>query len=177
MQSKRKAEKNMTRRIISILLCAVLLLGVLPTTAFAEDTSSVSFSVSSTGITQTLIEPPYYAWYYGEQGEQVDTVIEGDSIPIVKDGREFFGLGGIELTKASIPADKVFLGVKINGAFIEAPTKKNSSNTVTLEGLEITPKLKTDRKFKTYTFSFIADCTKAEQCQIYVNTAWQTESQ
>ena len=155
----------MTRRIISILLCAVLLLGVLPTTAFAEDTSSVSFSVSSTGITQTLIEPPYYAWYYGEQGEQVDTVIEGDSIPIVKDGREFFGLGGIELTKASIPADKVFLGVKINGAFIEAPTKKNSSNTVTLEGLEITPKLKTDRKFKTYTFSFIADCTKAEQCQ------------
>ena len=165
MQSKRKAEKNMTRRIISILLCAVLLLGVLPTTAFAEDTSSVSFSVSSTGITQTLIEPPYYAWYYGEQGEQVDTVIEGDSIPIVKDGREFFGLGGIELTKASIPADKVFLGVKINGAFIEAPTKKNSSNTVTLEGLEITPKLKTDRKFKTYTFSFIADCTKAEQCQ------------
>ena len=155
----------MTRRIISILLCAVLLLGVLPTAAFAEDASSVSFSVSSTGITQTLIEPPYYAWYYGEQGEQVDTVIEGDSIPIVKDGREFFGLGGIGLTKASIPADKVFLGVKINGAFIEAPTKKNSSNTVTLEGLEITPKLKTDRKFKTYTFSFIADCTKAEQCQ------------
>ncbi len=102
----------MTRRIISLLLCAVLVIGLLPTVVFAGDGQAINFSVDVTGIEGEL-PISFSAWYYGDGKEETpDENIQEGTIPLSKDGQLFFGLLGT-LDKSYIPTDKVFLGVKL----------------------------------------------------------------
>ena len=71
----------MSRRIVSILLCIVLIIGLLPTVVFAEDVKSINFSID-TGV-EGLIKPPFYARY---QTTVKDPINNGDSFPAEKDG-------------------------------------------------------------------------------------------
>lgn len=140
----------MTRRIVSILLCIVLMIGLLPTVVFAEDVKSINFSID-TGV-EGLIEPPFYARY---QTKVKDPIYNGDSFPAEKDGYPFFGLSIIKLQKANIPSNMNFLGVEINGVLISPPVQTNTNNTVILEGLNIKPKLALN--LNDYAFSFTAN--------------------
>ena len=142
----------MSRRIVSILLCIVLMIGLLPTVVFAEDVQSINFSID-TGV-EGLIEPPFYARYQ----TRVKYAIEGNSFLAERDGYPFFGLSIIKFPKANIPSNMNFLGVEINGVLISPPVQANTSNTVTLEGLKIKPKLTLTAKPE-YTFTFAATST------------------
>lgn len=142
----------MSRRIVSILLCIVLMIGLLPTVVFAEDVQSINFSID-TGV-EGLIKPPFYARYQ----TKVKYAIEGNSFLAERDGYPFFGLSIIKFSKADIPSNMNFLGVEINGVLISPPVQTNTSNTVTLEGLKIKPKLTLTAKPE-YTFTFAATST------------------
>ena len=138
----------MSRRIVSILLCIVLIIGLLPTVVFAEDVKSINFSID-TGV-EGLIKPPFYARY---QTTVKDPINNGDSFPAEKDGYPFFGLSIIKFQKANIPSNMNFLGVEINGVLISPPVQTNTSNTVTLEGLNIKPKLTLNPNDYAFTFA------------------------
>ena len=146
----------MTRRIIAILLCAVLMIGLLPTIAFAEGDESISFSVKA-GL-DTLVSPPFYARYLNGQIEE----ITGNVIPSQRDGACFSGINTIRFKESDIPSNISFLGVKINGKLIAPPTQPNKSNTVSLEGLTLAPKLSMNKKRE---YLFIFAVAKADQAQ------------
>ena len=150
----------MTRRIVSLLLCAVLIIGLLPTVAFAEDSQSINFSVNITGL-ESELSIPFEAWYYGGGKEETpDENIQNGTIPLLKDGQLFFGVDGC-LTKSGIPNNKTFLGVKINGELITPPVA--DSNFASLEGLDLQPEIWLDGD--TYYFFFTADSSDEAACK------------
>ena len=150
----------MTRRIVSLLLCAVLIIGLLPTVAFAEDSQSINFSVNITGL-ESELSIPFEAWYYGGGKEETpDENIQNGTIPLLKDGQLFFGVDGC-LTKSDIPNNKTFLGVKINGELITPPVA--DSNFASLEGLDLQPEIWLDGD--TYYFFFTADSSDEAACK------------
>ena len=150
----------MTRRIISLLLCAVLVIGLLPTVVFAGDGQAINFSVDVTGIEGEL-PISFSAWYYGDGKEETpDENIQEGTIPLSKDGQLFFGLLGT-LDKSYIPTDKVFLGVKINGNLIATPT--TGSSYISIAGLSIQPEIMLDEGI--YLLYFAADSTEETLCQ------------
>lgn len=153
----------MTRRIISLLLCAVLIIGLLPTIAFAENEQSIDFSTKVTGLEDPL-KISFTAWYYDSDEEEEDCIEDIQAnIPLSYcEGMLFTGIIGT-LSISDIPTNKVFLGVKINGNLITAP--ESGTNYTTLEGLNVQPRIRIRTDKNIYSFYLTADIDEEEDCQ------------
>ena len=88
----------MKKRVVSLLLCLIMALSLIPTTAFAVGTSSQDDGISLTSIVQPDDQKKYYTYkfYHGEDLISTQIVKEGDTLyqpatPTTEEGKVFTG--------------------------------------------------------------------------------------